>query len=67
MSALSFSVNIRDHICFSLCVFSASRPCADLSVETVSGAAVVSVQVGPPAAAVSVQPGEGAAEPTAER
>lgn len=40
---------------------------ADLSFETVPGAAVVSVAVGSPAAAVSIQPGEGAAEPTAER
>lgn len=39
----------------------------DLSVETVPGAAVVSVPVSSAAAAVSVQPGEGAAEPTAER
>lgn len=40
---------------------------SDLSVETVPGAAVVSVPVGSAAAAVPVQPGEGAAEPTAER
>lgn len=42
-------------------------PHPDLSVETVPGAAAVSVAVGSPAAAVSVQPGEGAAEPTAQR
>lgn len=39
----------------------------DLSVETVAGAAAVSVAVSPAAAAVSVQPGEGAAEPTTQR
>lgn len=39
----------------------------DLAVETVAGAAAVSVAVGPAAAAVSVQPGEGAAEPTTQR
>lgn len=43
------------------------RLCPDLSIETVPGAAVVSVPVSSPAAAVAVQPGEGAAEPTAER
>lgn len=39
----------------------------DLSVETVAGAAAVSVAVSPAAAAVPVQPGEGAAEPTTQR
>lgn len=53
-------------ICASLCIFSLSL-WPDLSVETVLGAAVVSVPVSSAAAAVSVQPGEGAAEPTAER
>lgn len=52
-------MNISDDICVFFC--------PDLSIETVSGAAVVPVPVSPPAAAVSVQPGEGAAEPTAER
>lgn len=47
--------------------FPFSPLCPDLIIETVSGAAVVSVAVSSPAAAVSVQPGEGAAEPTAER
>lgn len=55
-------------ICASLCIFSLSLSLwPDLSVETVLGAAVVSVPVSSAAAAVSVQPGEGAAEPTAER
>lgn len=41
--------------------------CPDFSVETVPGAAVVSIAVSSPAAAVSVQPGERASWPTAER